>query len=246
MADPHHIIFYDIASGPPVTGFAPNPWKARYAMNFKGVNYKTQWVELPEVSSVRKQLDAAPVRFFDDGKPFYTLPIIQDQSTGQIVGDSFDIALYLDRTYPNGPPLFVPSTVGLHAAFNAQVDRIFTSGHLLFTHGLPLNPATADQTRAEFERRTGTSWDELTVRGQERRRELESFKVTLGELARSLEHGKGPFLAGETATYADLIIGGWLKFLSVTVKEWGEIQSWHNGLWGNLHQILQDRYGSVR
>ncbi|KAI1374716.1 hypothetical protein F4677DRAFT_446980 [Hypoxylon crocopeplum] len=246
MADPHTIIFYDIASGPPVAPYAPNPWKTRYALNFKGVDYKTEWVELPDVTSIRKKLDAAPVRFFGDGEPFHTLPVIEDQSTGRTVGDSFDIAVYLDKTYPNSPSLFAPSTISLHAAFNAHVDRIFTSGYLLFSHGLPFNPKTAVQSKAEFERRAGVFWDELTVRGEERKWELEKYRASLGELARFLRRGEGPFVGGKTASYADLIIGAWLKFMSVTIEEWDEIQWWHDGLWGDLYRLLQEKYGSIR
>ncbi|KAJ7268343.1 hypothetical protein C8J57DRAFT_1509533 [Mycena rebaudengoi] len=63
------IIFYDITSGPPVTGYAPNPWKARGAL-------QTEWVELPQVASVRQKLECPAVRRHRDGSPFYTLPMI--------------------------------------------------------------------------------------------------------------------------------------------------------------------------
>ncbi|KAI1077124.1 hypothetical protein F5B20DRAFT_583616 [Whalleya microplaca] len=246
MADSPPIIFYDIASAPPVTSFAPNPWKTRYALNFKKVNYRTEWVDLAHVKSLRMQLKAAPVRFFADGEPFYTLPIIDDQSTGQIIGDSFDIAVYLDKIYPDGPSLFPPSTIGLHAAFNKQVDDIFSGCWRLFVHGIPLNPGTADECKAEMERRSGMRWEDLTVQGEERRVELEKYKASIGELAKFFKRVDGPFLGGETVTYSDLIVGAWLKYLSVTTKEWEEIQLWHDGLWGRLNRTLQEKYGDVK
>ncbi|KAI0127419.1 hypothetical protein BJ170DRAFT_701926 [Xylariales sp. AK1849] len=234
------IVFYDIASGPPVRCFAPNPWKTRYALNFKRVAYRTERVELPEVTAVRRKLGAEPVRFFDDGTPFFTLPVIQDLSTGSVVGDSFDIALYLEKTYPDGPSLFPPKTVGLHAAFNAQVDAAFSQGFLLFGHGLPFNPETAEVSKAEFLRRSGaTSWDALTVAGEERKQALETYRAGLGELAKAFKRTDGPFLEGESASYADLIVGGWLAFVKETVPEWDQVQAWHDGIWGKLHAALE-------
>ncbi|KAA8647389.1 hypothetical protein EYZ11_001616 [Aspergillus tanneri] len=240
------IILYDIASGPPVTCFAPNPWKARYALNFKGVNYRTEWVDLPDIKTVREKLGIAPNRTHSDGSAFYTLPIIQDSSTGDIIGDTFEIALYLDRTYPNGPTLLPPMTVGLQAAFNIQVDAIFSQHVILCVHGMPLNPETAEISKATFAQRAGKeSWEELTVRGEERVKTLESLKAALDGLAKCYRQKDGLFLEGDTVLYADLIVGSWLAFYKITLKEWEEVQTWHNGLWQKLHQALE-KYAEVK
>ncbi|ESK95638.1 glutathione s-transferase [Moniliophthora roreri MCA 2997] len=240
------IIFYDIASRPPARTYAPNPWKTRYALNFKGVHYQTEWVDLPEVENVRKKLGSEPVRTHWDGSSFYTLPVIKNTSTGQLIGDSFDIALYLDKTYPNGPSLFPPSTIGLQKAFNAHVDAIFTSHVILCVHGIPFNPETVEVSKATFLWRAGKErWEDLTVEGEERAKTLESLKTALGGLAKSYSHGGGPFLEGENPSYADLIVGGWLAFFKITVKEWEDIQTWHDGLWGKIHLALE-KYAEVK
>lgn len=70
----------------------------RHALNFKGVNYQTEWVELPDVTDVRKRLGATPNRTHRDGNAFYTLPVIHDLSTGDIVGGSLEVAQYIDKT----------------------------------------------------------------------------------------------------------------------------------------------------
>ncbi|KAK7942670.1 uncharacterized protein PG986_011783 [Apiospora aurea] len=168
------IVFYDIASGPPIRPFAPNPWKTRYALNFKRANFVTQWVDLADVTSTRKSLGAEPVRFHPNGEPFYTLPAIKDPSANDtVVADSFDIAVYLDKKYPDAPSLFrnaaLPSSsspIGLYASFNAHMDTIFPLGAALGCEDFPFNPATAAQCQAEFCRRIGAqTWDELVVRG---------------------------------------------------------------------------------
>ncbi|KAH9890216.1 hypothetical protein F4778DRAFT_377330 [Xylariomycetidae sp. FL2044] len=235
------IVFYDIASGPPVRPFAPNPWKTRYALNFKRADFVTQWVDLSEVTSTRKSLGADPVRFHADGEPFYTLPVIKDPSTNKVVGDSLDIAVYLDEKYPETPRLFRHS-IGIYAAFNAHMDSVFTTGAILYR--LPFNPETADRVKAEFCRRfKAKSWDELTVTGQARREALEAFEVALGGASKYFRFSDGPFIGGKEPDYADIIIGGWLMSFSEAVPEWEEIRTWHGGLWGRLHDALEPYRG---
>lgn len=242
ISDP--IIFYDIASGPPVHPYAPNPWKARYALNFKRANFITEWVDLSNVTPTRKSLGADPVRFFSDGEPFHTLPVITDRSSNMVVGDSFDIAVHLDRTHPNGPSLFRHS-IGLYAAFNAHIDSIFPAGAPLCSESMPFNPETAEQSKAEFCRRIGVkTWDELIVRGDERKKVLSAFQAALGEAAKYFRFSDGPFIGGKEADYADIIIGGWLMFYSQTLTEWEEIRMWHGGIWGKLHDGLEPYIGT--
>ncbi|KAI1120956.1 hypothetical protein F5Y10DRAFT_257363 [Nemania abortiva] len=238
------IVFYDIASGPPVRPFAPNPWKTRYALNFKQANFKTEWVDVSDVTSIRKSLGADPVRFFTDGEPFYTLPVIKDTSDGTIVGDSFDIAVYLDKKYPNSPLLFKHST-GLYAAFNAHIDSIFPTGGLLFSAGFPFNPETEAKSKAEFCRRAGVkSWDELNVSGEARRKVVETYEVSLKEVAKCFRFSNGPFIGGAEPDYADIIIGGWCMMLANVVPEWKEIRTWHGGVLGKLHDALESYRGT--
>ena len=218
----------------------------RYVLNFKRAHYKTEWVELPDVTSVRKKLGAPPNRTHLDGTPFYTLPVIHDPTTGEIIGDSFDIALYLDKLDTGAPTLFPPSTVGLQAAFNVQAEAIFTQSVLLWCHNLPFNPETADATKAAFVERVGKeSWEDLTVHLKEKAETLETFKAGLEQLAKFYGRSEGLFLERDTPIYADLIVGGWLASLKVTLKEWDEVQAWNDGLWGKIHQGLE-KYAEVR
>ncbi|KAI1338826.1 hypothetical protein F5Y15DRAFT_98989 [Xylariaceae sp. FL0016] len=239
MSESNTILFYDIASGPPVRPFAPNPWKTRYALNFKRVNYKTQWTELPDVTKVRKSLEADPVRWHPSGEAFYTLPVIKDTATGKVIGDSFDIAVYLDKKYPDGPSLFPHSSIGIHKAFNTQADAAFPSGGALFHENLPFNPETAEQSKLEFGRRLGMKWEDLVVTGEARREVLDAYKVTLGDFAKNYQYSDGPFLHGQDVSYADFIVGGWLMMLSETVAEFDEILTWHGGLWKRIHSALE-------
>ncbi|KAF9485071.1 hypothetical protein BDN70DRAFT_871766 [Pholiota conissans] len=241
-----HILFYDIASRPPATTYAPNPWKTRYALNFKGVQYKTEWVELPDVTDTRKRLGVPANRKHWDGSDFNTLPVIHDLSTGEIVGDTYEIALYLDKAYPNGPTLFPPSTTALTMAFNKQIDAIFTNHVFLCVHGIPFNPESFEETKKSFLFRTrAEKWEDLNCEGEERVRKLESLKTALGEMVKIYRTG-GPFLE-DTPAYPDLIVGAWLQSYKATLpaKEWEDLLTWHGGLWAKIHKAL-DKYAEVK
>lgn len=268
------IVFYDIAMRPPVTATccSPNPWKSRYALNFKGVPYSTLWVDLQDIPKVRRAVGMPASRKFADGTDYYTLPMLSDSSTSSILGDSFDIAVHLQKTYPNSGAgdLFPPQTLdyvfshdlalliplsecnerefGDYARFNTNVDAAFSAHVPLMVHGLPFNPATAEAIRAEFVRRAGVaSWDDLTPGDEEREKLKSSFCDMLGGLSELFTRQKsGPFLLGEQASYADLIVGGWLQMMRMTLPEteWEEVKSWHGGIFGRLHNALE-KYAQV-
>ncbi|RKP14288.1 hypothetical protein BJ684DRAFT_22585 [Piptocephalis cylindrospora] len=262
--------FYDIALAPPApeTSCSPNPWKTRYALNFKNTPYKTTWVPLHAVSSVRGAFNIPASRKFADGSPYHTLPVLSDPATGRIVGDSFEIATYLQEQYPSSGAgdlfpaqeldfvfewdlaLFAPiaeaeaaeGPIAAYAKFNTNVDAAFSAHVPLMVHGLPFDPATAEENKAEFSRRAGMPWEGLTVSGEEREKLLRSFEETLGGLARLYRRdASGPFLMGSRASYADLIVGGWLRMSRGTLpgEEWEALKGWHNGVFGRLHEALE-------
>lgn len=232
---------------------APLPALHSYALNFVGAPHVTQWVPLPEVGKTRASLGLAPCRTHPDGSPFPTLPIIHDHSVdgdgsgkGTLVGDSFDIALHLHAHYGARTAqraLFPPGTTALHRAFNAYVDDIFSVyGVALGAYWLPLDPATADVSRAEFMRRYGlSSWEDLKIEGEARAKKLAEFEAALGGLAKCFERrDEGPFLEGRTPMYADLIVGAWLQFAKAILPEWETVRGWHGGLWGRLFDALEE------
>jgi glutathione S-transferase len=267
------IVFYDIAARPPVEEncFSPNPWKTRLALNFKGVPYSTSWVALPDIAKVRESLKVPACRKFADGKDFYTLPIIEDPATGSLVGDSFDIALYLQKTYPNsGGNLFPPQTLDFdfkhpyilvplsecrdsefpeYAKFNMNIDAAFTAHTQLAVQGMPFDPATEELSKAEFVRRAGvTKWDDFALDSEAREKLMESFREMLGGLAKLFSRdASGPFLLGTTVSYADMMVGAWLRMMYATIPEdeWKQVTTWHDGIFGQLHDAL-NAYADVK
>jgi len=99
---PPGIVLYDVAFARPreENSCAPNPWKARYALNFKGVPYTTQWVQMLDIKTLRTGLGIPASRKFANGKDYYTLPMLTDSERDVRLGDSFDIAIWAERTWP--------------------------------------------------------------------------------------------------------------------------------------------------
>lgn len=265
------MLFYDIAMRAPVEQncCSPNPWKSRLALNFKGLPYSTRWVSMPDITKVRGGLGVPPTRKFADGSDFYTLPVLEDPTTGSLVGDSFDIAVYLQKTYPGaGGDLFPPQTLDYefnrdimiplterregfpeYARFNVMVDAAFTTHVQLGVQNFPFEPATTEATRAEFVRRAGvSSWEDFALVGEAREKVKASFHDMLGELGELFKRdASGPFLLGKRASYADLMVGAWLRMMSIILPEgeWEEVKGWHGGIFGRLHDAL-DVYAEVK
>jgi hypothetical protein len=266
-------VLYDIAYQKPYpeSTCAPNPWKARYALNFKAIPYSTRWVLMPDIAQVRRGLDIPAGRNFADGTEFYTLPIVTDAKTGAKLGDTLDIANWLQDTFPSAGagdlfpsqdltydcpgimivPLSEPKD-NIHAdyaKFNHSVDNAFTLHTQLAAEGQRWDPELVDGIRAEMTRRTGMSWEQIAVRGEARVKLMASLHDTLRDLAALFQRDTtGPFLLGTKPNYADIIVGGWLRMFSMTVldSEWEEIQGWHGGVFGKLHAALQERFGDVK
>ncbi|KAJ3035038.1 hypothetical protein HDV00_004364 [Rhizophlyctis rosea] len=238
------LTLYDIQLDPKVKPISPNPWKARYVLNYLQKSYKTHWVPFLAVGTTRANLHLPAVRKHSDGSDFPTLPILHDSSTDTLIGDSFDIALYLHNSSTNHS-LFPPKTIALHRAFNSHVDAIFgyKGGAALAGYYMPFDPATAKEDQASLAARTPgmTSWAdaEIPIGSERRNKMLAEFKEALNELAGwFVRQDEGPFIEGATPIYADFIVGGWLQFMQGCLPEWEEMRGWHGGVWGRLWDAL--------
>ncbi|KAE9402968.1 hypothetical protein BT96DRAFT_956119 [Gymnopus androsaceus JB14] len=88
------ITFYNFAGRIKGVPWNPNVWKIRYALNYKGIAYKTVWLEYPDIEL-----------------PTVHHPSHYDNSTGTAIAE------YLDKTYPSTPRLIPQGTHALQGAF---------------------------------------------------------------------------------------------------------------------------------
>lgn len=141
-----------------------------------------------------------------------TVPVIDDG--GKLVRDSFDIAVYLERTYPDRPSLF-NGEGGIAAA------RLIESWALTTIHPQiqalmikDLHDALDDRDQAYFresrEKRHGRTLEEIQARREERRG---AFRRALQPLRHML--AKQPFIGGESPLFSDYIVFGPLQWARV-------------------------------
>jgi len=247
------IIFYDIPGKAEETlAWSPNTWNTRFALNFKGLKYKTEWVEYPDIDALCKKIGAKHTSFKADGAtPHYTLPVIYDPSTKAVVSDSTAIADYLDKTYPDQPLLYPPGTRALHAAFEnlfSSVVGVPLYPLLVFHTSLNLNKPSYDYFRKTREEAFGKKLEHIAPEGESEEM-WKKFEDGLALVAGWLkEAGDKPFIGGDQPSYADLQVGGRLIWAKLVWGEnssgWNRIKALDGGMWGRYLQQL-DKYTTV-
>ena len=219
----------------------------RYALNIKGISYKTEWVEYPDIEAIAKKIGAPPT-VMTDGTPGYAVPIISDPNTGKVISDSFLIAEYLDATYPNGKTLFPSGTKPLLAAFESGIINALSGVFLLLliaTYDI-LNPSSKVYFKRTREDRFGKKLEEFSPAGK-RDADVAKGKVGLDTVDGWLAKSEGKFVLGDTISYADGILSGWLTWIKITDSEvWKDVATWHNGRWATyLENMEKAGYASV-
>ncbi|KAI0772188.1 hypothetical protein BC629DRAFT_1529856 [Irpex lacteus] len=227
------IIFYDIPNKFN-TAWAPHAWKVRLALNIKGLNYKTEWVEYPDIEALYHRINLPPHSIRADGSGYYCLPVIHDPSTNTTLSESWDIIQYLDKTYPNTPTLLSNELAPLHAvfltAFPPTAQKPLWNIIIAGVHS-NLSPRSQEYFRRTREAETGKKLEDVAG-GEE------------GWVAAEAGFGKvlawpRVVLGGDKISFPDLHIVGVLIWAKLSLGEesegWKRISEWHGGRWKRLH-----------
>ncbi|KAF8987457.1 hypothetical protein BDQ17DRAFT_1414910 [Cyathus striatus] len=142
------LTFYDVPSGVPGQAWSPTNWKVRLVLNCKQLEYKTEWIEYPDIEAFCKQHGIPPTATKQDGTGDYTLPAIRDEKRGFTWP-------YLDMTY-SGTPAVIPS--GTKTLVNETIDTNFPKLHppfmfMFYEMAQKTNPASGEyieRTRSVF------------------------------------------------------------------------------------------------
>ena len=214
----------------------------RYALNIKGLEYKTKWIQFPDVEPVLKKLGAVPTTKKPDGSDMYTLPTIYDPNTKEVVSDSFVIAQYLDETYPDTHKLIPAGTDALQAAYHdfiwsSEVGVPFFMVLMAATCGRLLSPSS-EYVRTTREPLFGVKLEELSTEEQ-----WKKVEAGLDKLNSYLEkNGKGNDLlilgAQNGITFSDLQLAGLFMWAKVALGENSEkfkmLLGLNGGKWGRF------------
>lgn len=223
-------------------------------MNYKGIPYRTEWVEYPDIEPLSKRLGIDPTGKKPDGSPYYTLPAIHDPSTNTYLADSFTIAEYLEKTYPDTPSIFPHGTASLQHAFIFALTPSLTPVRTLI---VPLIfPKLGTKHSEEYFRRTredkfGKTLEDILPVGNERIELWAKFREGMNQVDKCMAKtdAKGPFVMGDTISWADFLLSGgliWFKLVwGEESEEWKEVASWNGGRWDNLLRAL-GKYQSTK
>lgn len=202
---PEKIILFDLANQQGQC-WSLNPWKTRFVLNFKGLDYETEWLEYPDIK--------ARLEPHLPGLSLYTSPTIQ-YTDGRYVADSRKIAELLERDHPS-PSLHLDAPV--LKQLEETVAELMPKIRGIYMPTVHKRILHQDQRNLDYwvatrEQRSGKSLDELwrTEGGDNWQAGAEPVlrKVT----AMLKENDKGPFFLGDTVSYADFVWAGLLIFV---------------------------------
>lgn len=213
------ILLHDLVGRDDERPFSPHCWKAAMALAHKGLDFRrvpTRFTAVPDV----------------EGGVSKTIPVIRDGDT--VVADSFAIALYLERAYPDRPSLFGGEGGEAMARFIERWSQLTLHPYLgvaaLCDIHARLGPADQIYFRESREQRYGKPLEEVSA---QREQGLPAFRASLEPLRSMLTYQ--PFLGGKTPLYPDYVVFGafqWVRIMSPfrVLEDSDPVQHWFEGL----------------
>ncbi|MGA7540167.1 MAG: glutathione S-transferase N-terminal domain-containing protein [Steroidobacteraceae bacterium] len=182
---------------------SPFVWRSRYALAHKGLPFEPVPLGFNDLRRVL-------------GGRFKTVPILEEGE--HRIGDSWDIAEYLDRAHPDRAPIF---TSAAERAMVRMFDAWFSIEilrRLLGLYVLDVHDAARPEDRAYF-RQSREAWLKgatLESHVADRESRLPAVRDALSPLRQHLSRG-APFIGGDSPNYADYIaLGGFHWVASVS------------------------------
>ncbi|KAL7926957.1 hypothetical protein ACQKWADRAFT_279127 [Trichoderma austrokoningii] len=204
------VILFDLASQAPRTSWSLNPWKTRMLLNYKGLDYKTEWMEYPEIAP--RFSPHIPPNDGEGQKP-YTIPVVQFPD-GTYLIESGKIAEAIEKKYPS-PTVHLDSPIV--GRVGALVDKCMPAMHPNILHKF----SQAVLSEKSYDYWVGNYTEKLGMPLAEYERRLGGEKSWAEALPPLIEltgllkqrQAEGPFFLGKDISYADFIWAGALFFV---------------------------------
>lgn len=221
------IQLYDLTDASEQIYFSPYCWRIRMALKHKGLAFES----LPWHFTESDRL--AP----SDGK---RVPVIIDGDT--CLGESWDIARYLDQTYPEAPPLLADVAAGARAKFIESWCNATVFATMRPIAVLAVFDIIAEKDKSYFresrERMLGKPLEDLS---KDPKAEAAILNKALGPAHDAL--AEAPFLAGTTPDYSDYILFGTLMWPYMVCRDNPVDMTQPVGRWFDRMLGLHDGYG---
>ncbi|WP_419910604.1 glutathione S-transferase family protein [Hoeflea sp.] len=197
------ITLYELTGRDTARPFSPHCWKTVMSLAHKGLDFVRSPVPFTGVPEVENRL----------GK---TVPVLRDGDT--VISDSFEIALYLEKAYPDLPTLLGgEGGIALSRFIESwSLTQIHTAigGRLLLDIHAMLEPKDQAYFRQSRETRFGKPLEDV----------VEASAGRAGEFAARLEPlrimlKQQPFIGGEGPLFADYIVFGAFQWARVCSAE---------------------------
>jgi glutathione S-transferase len=220
------ILLYDLVGSDPRRPFSPHCWKVAMALSHKGLAFKsvpTRYLEVPKVENGISKM----------------VPVIRDGDA--VVADSFAIALYLEKTYPERPTLFGGPGGEATARFVERWTQMSLHAYLGTAAVVDIHDRQDDANKAYFresrEARYGRKLEEVAA-GRDAK--VDGFRASLEPLRSMLTYQK--WIGGEGPLFHDYIVFSafqWMRVMSPyeflaaddPVREWfGRCLDLHGGM----------------
>lgn len=171
---------------------SPYVWRTRFALAHKKLPYESRAAGFTTIAAIGPGT-------------FKTLPVLDDGGTW--IADSWEIAAYLDRAYPDAPPLFAsPSDYGAARFFEKWLGVEVVS-NLFRICVLDIHDRLGEEDRAYFRQSREARLAESLEAAHSRRDEyLPELRQRLLPLRLTVR--EQPFIGGDAPAYADYAAAG--------------------------------------
>lgn len=191
------ILLYELCGRDPERIFSPHCWKVRMALAHKGLEYEARPTPFTKISEI--------------GNGFSnTVPVIDDD--GELIRESFDIALHLERKYPDRPSLFGGPGGEAMAHFIERWSFFTVHPQLMRCIVADIHAILGEEDQTYFrtsrEQRLGKSLEEFQANREDH---VEAFRESLKPLREML--AIQPFIGGDGPLFADYIVFGPLQWV---------------------------------
>lgn len=233
-------------------------------MNVKKLNFDTIWLEFHEVEPAITKLGGKPTTTKPDGyllllqlvcdplftsvspyrTPWYTLPVIYDPTTEQVISNSKDIIYYLDKQYPATQKLIVDAAFEdeWQGVMSKNVTVNFPPSTFMVLNSR-VSALAGQHIRKIREAQFGATLEDLSTEDAVYQ-QWKRFEKGYTNLSEFYKKAGTTFLSKRDAPmWADLAVGGVLisqKFIyGEDSEQWKSILEWDGGLWKRLNDALQ-------
>lgn len=221
-------------------------------LNYKRLPYRTVWVELPDVETTLRAINAPPSSYRSDGRPVYSLPVIEDPSRSQnrpvILSHPNKIAEHLETTYP-ARPLFPDGSRALQSLFVHYIQEFFAKPLLPIL--VPLShQRLPERSQSHFRSsRSAVPVPATVVSGSQLEQYWWVVKQQFDFMASMLDKNSGPDAAGDGVvamgheiTYADFALCSVLIWIEQVAPHdgWARVRQWNGGRWSRLWERCRE------